>query len=73
MALDAVTTFFMLPRVTVEQPLPKAPARTVTAAGIAASYNPVADTFALKSEPELFETLRNGYALRDEAPEGAES
>lgn len=73
MALDAVTTFFMLPRVTVEQPLPKAPARTVTAAGIAASYNPVTDTFALKSEPELFETLRNGYALRDEAPEGAES
>lgn len=68
MALDAITTFFMLPRVTVDQPLPEAAARSITAAGIAEAYNPMADTFALQTEPELFESLRNNYRLRDESP-----
>lgn len=73
MALDALCDFFRFPRVTVAEPLPPAAARCVTAAGVAASYDPMADTLALKSAPGNFESLRNGYVLRDEAPEGCES
>ena len=69
-AVDALTTFFMLPRVTVPGPMPKAVARAVTAAGVARTYNPMVDTAALKSGPENFEALRNGYNLREEASEG---
>lgn len=71
-ALDAITTFFMLPRITVPQPLPPAPARHVTLRGIVDSYNPAADSAALKEAPASFEQLRNGYKLRHEAPEGSE-
>lgn len=38
----------------------------VTPADISASYNPFADTAALKSAPEKFEQLRNRYPLRTE-------
>lgn len=69
-AVDAVTTFFMTPRVTIEQPLPPAPARSVTLSGIRNSYNPMPESVALKAHPESFETLRNTYKLRHEAPEG---
>lgn len=70
-ALDAVTTMFMLPRVTLDQPLPPAPARSVRIADICAGYDPMADTQALKSDPAAFEGLRNHYHLRDEVPEGS--
>ncbi len=70
-ALDAITTFFMMPRVTVDQPLPPAPARSVTVAGIMDSYDPMPESDALKAHPEDFERLRNTYRLRHEAPEGS--
>ena len=70
-ALDAITTFFMMPRVTVDQPLPPAPARSVTVAGIMDSYDPMPESDALKAHPEDFEKLRNTYRLRHEAPEGS--
>lgn len=67
--IDAMTTFFMMPRVTLDMPLPKAPARNVSIADILASYDPMADTQALKNNPDGFEQLRNSYPLRAEVPE----
>lgn len=69
-AVDALTTFFMLPRVTVDAPMPKAVARVVSAPGIAESYDPTVDSDALKASPADFETLRNTYSLREEASDG---
>lgn len=71
--LDAITTFFMLPRVTIDAPLPPAPAVTVSMAGITGSFDPLPLSLALKSDPDSFERQRNTYPLRSEAPEGAES
>lgn len=70
--LDAATTFFMLPRVTVDEPLPPAIPRSVTLKGIADSFDPMPLTEALKAAPADFERLRNSYELRREAPEGRE-
>ncbi|MDE6311447.1 MAG: 4-phosphoerythronate dehydrogenase [Muribaculaceae bacterium] len=67
---DAVTTMFYLPRVHLNEPQPPACARAVTATGVAESYDPEADTAALRANPENFELLRNNYPLRREAPEG---
>ena len=67
--MDAMSTFFMIPRVTVDMPMPPAPARKVTVGGIMESYDPMTDTKALKASPEDFENLRNHYSLRPEAPE----
>ena len=67
--MDAMSTFFMIPRVTVDMPLPPAPARKVTVAGVMESYDPLTDTKTLKASPEDFENLRNHYSLRPEAPE----
>ena len=72
-ALDAMSTFFIIPRVTVDMPLPPAPARNVSIKGILGSYDPLPESEALKKAPDQFETLRNSYKLRHEAPEGAES
>ena len=50
-------------------PMTDAPARGAEIADIGqvmASYNPLADTAALKSHPECFESLRNNYQLRQE-------
>ena len=69
-ALDALTTFFMMPRVTVEQPLPPAAARAVSKRDILASYDPMPESEALKADPGRFEELRNSYHLRHEVPEG---
>lgn len=71
--LDAVTTFFGLPRLTIDAPMPPAPARTVSIRGIVESFNPDEMTAALKADPAAFEALRNNYTLRAEAPEGSES
>ena len=69
--IDAMTTFFMTPRVSLDAPLPKAPARNVRIGDILASYDPMADTRALKNNPDAFEALRNNYNLRSEVPEKA--
>ncbi len=71
--LDAVTTFYSLPRVTIDAPLPPAPARTVSLTGVSRSFDPTELTANLKSSPETFEEQRNTYPLRSEAPEGRES
>ena len=71
--MDAMTTLFMMPRVTVDMPLPPAPARRVTIKGILDSYNPAVDSAALKAYPADFESLRNGYRLRHEVPESPKS
>lgn len=67
-ALDAVTTFLMLPRLTVPMPAPAPPARTVTPSAVLKSYDPMADTLRLKENPKAFEDFRNHYALRPETP-----
>jgi len=69
-ALDAITTFFMLPRVTVDAPLPPAPAVSVSKADLLASYNPMPESDAVKAHPEDFEKIRNSYKLRHEVPQG---
>lgn len=70
-AMDAVTTFFMTPRVTLHEPLPPAPAQTVSIAAIRSTYDPQVDNQALKADPTAFEALRNHYNLRPEAPESS--
>lgn len=69
-ALDAVTTFFMMPRVTVDAPLPPAPAVSVSKADLLASYDPIPESDAVKAHPEDFEKIRNSYRLRHEVPQG---
>lgn len=68
--LDAITTFFMLPRVTIDAPLPPAPARTVSLKGLMDSFDPILVSNSLKASPETFEKQRNEYTYRSEAPEG---
>ena len=41
-------------------------AENVTLGAIMNSYNPLADTAALKAAPTAFESLRNDYNLRNE-------
>lgn len=72
-ALDATTTFFMLPRVQVPEPAPAPAAHTVSLQGITSTFDPTDLTAALKTAPEAFEHQRNTYPLRREAPEGRES
>ena len=69
-ALDALTTFFMTPRVTVDQPMPPAPAQSVNIRRILSTYDPMPEVKKLKEHPEDFEKIRNTYPLRHEAPEG---
>lgn len=67
--MDAMTTFFMLPRVTVDMPMPMRQANRVAVRDIVSSYDPRVDTAALKENPGSFEALRNHYKLRREVPE----
>ncbi len=70
MALDAICRHFNLPEITIADPTPAPYAPDeVTAEMIVESYDPVADSEALRSAPESFETLRNSYALRREVGE----
>ncbi len=71
-AIDALTTFFYLPRITIDAPLPRPAAAAVRASAVARSYNPQADTDALRSAPADFESLRNNYNLRAEVGEAHE-
>ncbi len=66
MAIEAVNRHFGIQAEAPSVTLPATGAAKVTTEGIAASYNPLADTRALKASPEQFELLRNRYALRDE-------
>lgn len=64
--LDAITNFFYLPRVEALAANPKGTARAVSPQTIIESYNPLADTLALKAAPQDFEALRNNYHYRSE-------
>lgn len=66
MALDALTSFFGLPDIKMEQNVPDGACKSVTAKAVSASYNPFEDTAALKNSPDDFEVLRNHYKLRHE-------
>lgn len=70
MALDAVTTFFYLPRLSLQAASAKACAKTVSPLGVMRSYDPMPMTAELKARPEDFEKIRNTYPFRNEAPEG---
>jgi erythronate-4-phosphate dehydrogenase len=66
MMLEALNEFYHwdIPVPTINSPA--AGAAQVTLAGIAASYDILADTAALKATPAAFESLRNHYAHRQE-------
>lgn len=69
MAVEALTTHFHLKPVTFVEQVPDGAATNVTFPAIAASYNPLTDTDALKKHPADFEKLRNGYRYREEVKE----
>lgn len=66
MALDSLSRHFGLPRIEMAETAPDGAAAKVSAAAIAASYDPFVDTAALKSDPAALERLRNTYPLRQE-------
>ncbi|MDE6653475.1 MAG: 4-phosphoerythronate dehydrogenase [Muribaculaceae bacterium] len=66
MAVDALCRHFGLPHIDMDQHVPPGAADQMDLSTIAASYNPVADTIALKASPGDFEQLRNHYILRHE-------
>ncbi len=69
MAVDALTGHFRLPAVMMPESVPDGAARHVTFESVAVSYNPLADSIALKAAPACFEALRNSYNYRPEAHE----
>jgi len=66
MAARAVAETLGIPEPRFSVPLPPPAPVTVTAEGVAKSYNPFDDTAALRANPESFEKLRNTYNLRPE-------
>lgn len=66
MAAEAVARALGLPQPVLSVDVPGAAPETVTAEAIAQSYNPFADTEALRRSPADFESLRNHYNLREE-------
>ncbi|MDE6323950.1 MAG: 4-phosphoerythronate dehydrogenase [Paramuribaculum sp.] len=66
MALEAVAENLGLPHPEISEPMPPSAPDTVTADMVARSYDPFADTEALRSDPSAFEQLRNNYRLRRE-------
>ena len=66
MMLEALNAFYgwNIPVPTIAAPATGA--TDVTLAGIAASYDILADTARLKSDPAAFESFRNHYPLRRE-------
>ena len=66
MMLDALNAFCGWDIVVPEIAAPATGAHDVTLAGIAASYDVLADTAALKADPAAFESLRNHYHYRNE-------
>lgn len=66
MAVNALTKHFKLPQITMSETVPMGAVNKVSLQSIAQSYDPMVDTFALKSSPKSFETLRNNYNYRNE-------
>ena len=66
MALDSLARHFNLTIPSVAEGIPMGAAKSVTIQSIKESYNPLIDTRALKTSPQQFEFLRNGYNYRDE-------
>jgi len=66
MASAAVAKALGLPAPVIAEKVPAGAAGHVTAGSIAASYNPMSDTEALRQSPDRFEQLRNTYNLRHE-------
>lgn len=66
-AVEAVCRVLGLPQVASADGIAEV-AATMTPAAVMRSYNPLVDTAALRSDPQNFERLRNGYNLRAEAP-----
>ena len=66
MMLEALNAFYGWDIPIPEIAAPATGARDVTLAGIAASYDILADTAALKSSPATFESQRNHYPHRPE-------
>lgn len=66
MAVDAIGSHFGLPHIDMPQQVPAGAPAHMDIHTIATSYDPMADTAALKSNPDAFEHLRNHYHLRHE-------
>lgn len=66
MALDAFSRHFGLPPIAMGEPDPGPGAEAPSREEILATYDPGADTEALRSAPENFEKLRNNYDYRPE-------
>lgn len=65
-AVKALTEHFNLPKPEFKHNVAPGAAKRVDAQSISTSYSPAADTAALKSRPEQFESLRNEYHYRNE-------
>ena len=72
-ALSAVAKHFNLGKPKFAEPTPGPGPSKVTAEEVMLSYNPAADTHALKNAPGQMEQLRNHYKLREEVGFGPES
>ena len=70
MAIDAISAFYYLPRINLREVVTKPVPRSVTPVGVLSSFDPLKLTVQLKAAPEEFETIRNTYRYRNEAPEG---
>ncbi len=68
MAAEAVARHFDFTLPPSAEQVPMTPPEAVDAADIIATYDPMADTAALRAEPGTFEQLRNHYDLRHEVP-----
>lgn len=68
MAAQAVAHHLGLPEPRLSVAVPPAAPESVTAQAIASSYDPLADTAMLRTDPGRFESLRNNYSLRHEPP-----
>lgn len=66
MAVEAIARHFGFPAPQMELNVAPGAKDSVTARMIAASYSPLADTEALRNNPDHFEMLRNRYSLRRE-------
>ncbi len=64
--IDAFTDHYGLPRAVMTESVPAGAPDTVTMEAVAASYDPMTDTEALRRSPGSFEALRNHYTFRDE-------
>ncbi len=63
MALDAFARHFGLPHIPMAENAPAGAVKDVTLDAITRSYDPAADTRALKADPASFEALRNRYNI----------